>query len=163
MKISMAKKKTAAQLEREISASLARSTKGPRRFGGWYVPGVTPGTYSAHHEVEGSFPRTKFQARKATDPKRASLGPGPRTESEKQIHPEMFAVMDRDGKILGRSYSVKGAMALAPYDKSYAVVRGEYTSDGTNHGVGRGRMVAVREFTPNAGFRWHMEPYAGGL
>jgi hypothetical protein len=32
--------------------------------------------------------------------------------------------------ILGESPSVKGAMEKAPKDKSYALVRGEYTSDG---------------------------------
>jgi hypothetical protein len=78
------------------------------------------------------------------------------SESEKMIHPEMFAVMDRTGKILGRSYSVKGAMALAPHDKSYAIVRGEFTSEGTNWGVGRGRQVAVREFDSSGGFRWYV-------
>jgi hypothetical protein len=86
-----------------------------------------------------------------------------RSESEKAIHPEMFAVMDRDGKILGRSYSVKGAMAMAPDGKSYAIVRGEYTSDGTNWGVGGGRQVAVREFDPSGGFRWYVSDYGRAL
>lgn len=79
-----------------------------------------------------------------------------RSESEKAIHPEMFAVMDRAGKILGRSYTVKGAMAQAPEGKTYAIVRGEFTSEGTNWGVGRGRQVAVREADPSSGFRWHV-------
>lgn len=42
-------------------------------------------------------------------------------------------------------------MNLAPNDKSYALVRGEFTSDGTNHGGGGGRQVAVRESG-----RWHV-------
>jgi len=79
-----------------------------------------------------------------------------RSESEEQIHPEVFALKNRSGKILGTSRTIKGAMALAPDDKSYALVRGEYTSDGTNQGVGRGRQVAVREFDPSGGFRWYV-------
>lgn len=79
-----------------------------------------------------------------------------RSESEKQIHPEVFACKDRHGKILGTSRTVRGAMGYAPDDKSYALVRGEYTSDGSNHGVGGGRQVAVREFDPSGGFRWYV-------
>lgn len=94
------------------------------------------------------------------DPRRASLGPGPRSESERKIHPEMFAAMDRHGKILGTSRSVKGAMGYAPPDKTYVSVRGEFTSDGTSHGVGRGRVVATREFHPSGGFRWYVESYS---
>ena len=54
---------------------------------------------------------------------------------------ERFVVMDRSGKILGDSASVKGAMEKAPKDKSYAVVRGEYTSDG--------RYLETRRRTPD--------------
>jgi hypothetical protein len=69
---------------------------------------------------------------------------------------EKFAVMDRDLKILGESSTVKGAMEKAPKDKSYALVRGEYTSDGRYWGLGQGRQVAVREFHPSGGFRWYV-------
>lgn len=71
--------------------------------------------------------------------------PRTRTESEKQIHPEVFACKDRHGKILGTSRSVRGAMLHAPNDRSYAIVRGEFTSDGSNWGVGGGKQHAVRE------------------
>lgn len=69
---------------------------------------------------------------------------------------EKFAVMDRNLRVLGESRSVSGAMQKAPGDKSYALVRGEYTSDGRYWGLGRGRSMAVREFQPQSGFRWHV-------
>jgi len=69
---------------------------------------------------------------------------------------ERFVVMDRNLRILGESKSVQGAMQKAPNDKSYAIVRGEYTSDGRYWGLGGGRSLAVREFQPNSGFRWHV-------
>lgn len=69
---------------------------------------------------------------------------------------EKFTVKDRDGRILGESKTTKGAMAMAPKDKSYAIVHGEYTSDGRYWGLGGGRQMAVREFHPSAGFRWHV-------
>lgn len=69
---------------------------------------------------------------------------------------EAFTVKDRDGNVLGESKSAKGAMELAPKDKSYAIVRGAYTSDGRYWGPGSGRTMAVREFHPTGGFRWHV-------
>lgn len=67
---------------------------------------------------------------------------------------EMFVCMDRDLKEFGRAQSVQGAMDTAPPGNRYAIVRGEYTSDGTHWGLGRGRQVAVREMGPS-GFRWY--------
>jgi hypothetical protein len=32
----------------------------------------------------------------------------------------------------------------------------KYTSDGRYWGLGGGRSLAVREFQPQGGFRWHM-------
>lgn len=58
---------------------------------------------------------------------------------------ETFACLDRNGKILGTSTSVEGAMQKAPADKSYAIVCGEYTSNGAHWGTGKGRQMAVRE------------------
>lgn len=150
--------KSRTQLEGEIAEALARSTRGARRFGGWHVPGVRPGTYGAHFEAE-VFPKTRRAPARRPDPRRPSLGPGPRSLSERQIHPETFAVLDRSGKILGTSRSVKGAMARAPEGRTYATVRGEYTSDGTSWGVGRGRIVATREHRPEHGLRWYVESY----
>lgn len=49
-----------------------------------------------------------------------------------------------DSAVLGTSSSVQGAMASAP-SKGDLQVRGEYTSDGSHWGIGRGRLVAVRE------------------
>ncbi len=69
---------------------------------------------------------------------------------------EKFAVMDRHLKVIGQSSSVRGAMDQAPKDKSYAIVRGEYTSDGRYWGLGGGRQLAVREFAPEGGFRWYV-------
>lgn len=69
---------------------------------------------------------------------------------------EKFVVKNQRGDILGESASVKGAMEKAPKDKSYAVVRGEYTSDGRYWGLGFGRQVAVRQFHPSGGFRWRV-------
>lgn len=53
------------------------------------------------------------------------------------------------GTIIGewRSTSRDGAMSAADRDRRPSweiVVRGEYTSDGTRHDVGRGRVVAVK-------------------
>jgi hypothetical protein len=63
---------------------------------------------------------------------------------------ETFTCKDRNGKILGTSKSVEGAIQKAPTGSSYAIVRGEYTNDGSHHGPGgHGRQVAVRE-----GGRW---------
>jgi hypothetical protein len=69
---------------------------------------------------------------------------------------EMFACKDRSGKLLGVAMTTQGAMACAPKGNTYAIVRGEYTSDGSYHGVGRGRQTAVREFDPSGGFRWYV-------
>ena len=69
---------------------------------------------------------------------------------------EKFAVMNRDLKIIGESSTVKGAMEKAPKGESYALVRGEYTSDGRYWGLGQGRQMAVREFHPSGGFRWYV-------
>lgn len=69
---------------------------------------------------------------------------------------EKFAVKNQRGEILGESSTVKGAMEKAPKDKSYAIVRGEYTRDGRYWGLGAGRQVAVREFDKSGGFRWYV-------
>jgi len=69
---------------------------------------------------------------------------------------ELYACKDRNGTVLGVAKTVDGAMKHAPNDKTYAIVRGEYTSDGTRHAIGRGRQVAVREFDPSGGFRWYV-------
>ena len=58
---------------------------------------------------------------------------------------ETFACLDRNGKILGTSKTVAGAMAKAPKDRSYATVRGEYVSMGAKYEIGHGRRMAVRE------------------
>ena len=69
---------------------------------------------------------------------------------------EKFVVKNQRGDVLGESSTVKGAMAKAPADKSYAIVRGEYTSDGRYWGLGGGRQMAVREFDKSGGFRWYV-------
>ena len=53
--------------------------------------------------------------------------------------------MDRHGKVFGTSKTIKGAMEKAPEGKTYAIVKGEYTSDGHHWGPGRGREIATRE------------------
>lgn len=58
---------------------------------------------------------------------------------------ETFTCVDRNGKVLGTSKTVAGAMQKAPNDRSYASVRGEYVSSGTKFGLGHGRRMAVRE------------------
>jgi hypothetical protein len=57
---------------------------------------------------------------------------------------ETFAVRNRIGNIVGKSSTVRGAMQAAPA-KGDMTVRGEYTSDGTYWGIGKGRVVAQRE------------------
>jgi len=69
---------------------------------------------------------------------------------------ERFVVMNRNHDILGEGKTMQGAMDRAPKDKSYAVVRGEYTSDGTYWGLGHGRDMATRESRPSHGFRWYV-------
>lgn len=58
---------------------------------------------------------------------------------------ELFACKDRHGKLIGTSETIAGAMAKAPKDNSYAIVRGEFTSDGMHWPIGFGRQCAVRE------------------
>ena len=58
--------------------------------------------------------------------------------------------IDHNGNVLGkyRSCVIRQAMALvdARHPNCHAAsVRGEYTSDGTHHGLGNGRVVASRE------------------
>lgn len=118
-------KKTAAQLERELREYFGTPAKRGRRVA---------------HVGFGTFPKSKFTARVRTP-----TNPAGRTETEQLVHPEMFYCKDRHGKILGMSTTIRGAMAKAPYDKSYAVVRGEYTSDGSHWGPGKGRQLAIRE------------------
>ncbi len=124
----MPTKKTAAQLDREIGELLS-------------------GSRQIAHVGFGTFPSSRFK--------------NPAWEqhlAERQYHPtrahrrdpklpkgETFTCTDRNGKILGTSKTIAGAMEKAPAGSSYARVRGEYTSDGHHWGLGRGRQVAVRE------------------
>ena len=127
------------QLQTEIDSFFARQER--KRNLSSRASGLTRDVASrvSASRANGFFqplPSSKFQER--------SRATG-RTKTEEQVHPEMFACKNRHGKILGTSPNYRGAMGHATNDKSYAVVRGEYTSDGTNHGVGGGRIVAVRE------------------
>lgn len=132
--IAMPTKKTIAQLDREI----ATLVQGPRRIA---------------HVGFGTFPSSKFEnpawekylAGRQYHPTRAHRH-DPRLPAG-----ETFACLDRDGVVLGTSKTIAGAMRKAPAGSSYAKVRGEYTSDGKHHGLGRGRLVAVRE-----GRRWQV-------
>jgi hypothetical protein len=65
-----------------------------------------------------------------------------------RMHDEEFAVIDgHTGKIIGISKSIRGAMDSADRVKPAGAVRvrGAYTSDGSEWGLGCGRLVAVRE------------------
>jgi hypothetical protein len=121
--------KTSAQLDRDLRAFFAEQGRQPRRVA---------------HVGFGTMSQSKIPVRVKTRD-----NPAGRTSSERAIHPEMFACVDRNGKILGTSRTMQGAMAKAPNNSSYASVSGEWTSDGTHWGVGKGRRVAVRE-----GGRW---------
>lgn len=124
----MPSKKSAAQLNREIAESLSRG--GKLRFASTLYKGPS--------SLMSSKPA---KPRVSVDPKSfggSSHAVGP-------INNETFTCMDRNGKVLGTSSSVQGAMSKAPNDKSYALVRGEYVSTGDYFGPGRGRQMAVRE------------------
>lgn len=65
----------------------------------------------------------------------------------RRIGNERFATKPMFGDsvtVLNTSSSVQGAIASAPL-RGNLEVRGEYTSDGSHWGIGRGRLVAVRE------------------
>ncbi len=125
--------KTAAQLDREVAEILSGKRRivrtGFGTFSHSHIP--TPPRWAAYLKSQQYKPGRAERA----DP---TLPKG-----------ETFACIDRDGKILGTSKSVEGAMAKAPAGSSYALVRGEYVSTGHHYGVGRGRQMAVRE-----GGRW---------
>lgn len=123
--------KTAAQLNREIAAYFASEQGGGGRMGG---------KRHVAHVGFGTMSKSKIPVRVKTRD-----NPAARTADERAIHPESFAALDRHGKILGTSHTMRGAMAKAADDKSYVDVRGEWTSDGTHWSVGKGRRVAVRE------------------
>jgi hypothetical protein len=61
----------------------------------------------------------------------------------RRVANEQFAALQR-GAIVSTSSTVQGAIASAP-PSGGVIVRGEYTSDGTHWGLGRGRLVASRE------------------
>jgi hypothetical protein len=61
----------------------------------------------------------------------------------RRVANEQFAAVQR-GAVVSTSSTVQGAMASAP-PSGGVVVRGEYTSDGTHWGLGKGRLVASRE------------------
>lgn len=71
---------------------------------------------------------------------------------------ETYTAVDRHGNVVATSPSVAGAMQHADtmMRTGYVSVSGEYTSDGHHWGKGRGRVVAVREFRPEHGFRWYV-------
>ncbi len=135
--------KTRAQLDAEIRAftEQGRHVSG-QGYNGNRIAKVGFGTYAqsplAMPPAEGYRPRRQDRRDPAL----------PKNET--------FAAMDRSGKILGTSRSVKGAMEHAPNDKTYATVRGEFTSDGTHWSVGHGRVMATREFDTSGGFRWYV-------
>src|SRR6185503_7282506 len=56
----------------------------------------------------------------------------------RRVADEKFATLRRN-ELVSTSSSVQGAMASAPA-RGDVVVRGEYTSDGTHWGLGRGRL-----------------------
>lgn len=162
-------KKTPTQLDRDIAEVLGSSSS----FAGitskrpWPPPGVTYGSqwpkdrrYMLVDDKTGKdmrrahdFEVDQIQASrygiKALDLRGGVYSVRLRDLDEK------FVVKDRNGQVLGESTSAKGAMAMAPKDKSYAIVRGEYTSDGRYWGLGGGRQLAVREFHPTGGLRWY--------
>jgi len=61
----------------------------------------------------------------------------------RRVGNEQFAAVQR-GAVMSTSSTVQGAMASA-HPAGGVIVRGEYTSDGTHWGLGRGRLVASRE------------------
>lgn len=60
---------------------------------------------------------------------------------------ETYAALDRHGNVVATSKTIQGAMSHADtmMRTGALTVRGEYTSDGTLWGLGRGRVVASRE------------------
>ena len=72
------------------------------------------------------------------------------------------SAVDHRGAVKGvvRSPTVTGAMALAdskfPNRETSITVSGNFTSDGTYWGEGRGRVMAMRDFG-----KWRVESYRG--
>jgi hypothetical protein len=77
-----------------------------------------------------------------TEPRRNAAGEPSHIAVLRRVANEQFASMQR-GAVVSTSSSIQGAMASAP-PKGDVAIRGEYTSDGTHWGVGRGRLVASR-------------------
>lgn len=162
-------KKTSAQLDREIADALGPSSPyvGITSKRPWPPPGTTYGSqwpkdrrYMLVDDKTGKDMRRAhdFEVDQIHASRHGVVGlplRGGTYSVRLRDLDEKFAVKDRHGQILGESTSVKGAMAKAPKDKSYAIVRGEYTSDGRYWGLGGGRQLAVRESHPTGGFRWY--------
>lgn len=79
----------------------------------------------------------------ASDPPRNAAGEPAHVAIFRRVADEKFATLRRN-ELVSTSTSVQGAIASAPA-RGDVVVRGEYTSDGTHWGLGRGRLVAQRE------------------
>lgn len=78
----------------------------------------------------------------ADSPRNAAIVPS-HVAVLRRVAEELFATLHR-GSVVNTSSSVQGAIASAPA-RGDLLVRGEYTSDGTHWGLGRGRLVAQRE------------------
>jgi hypothetical protein len=79
----------------------------------------------------------------ANESPRNAAGEPPHVAIFRRVADEKFATLCRN-ELVSTSTSVQGAIASAPA-RGDVVVRGEYTSDGTHWGLGRGRLVAQRE------------------
>ena len=77
------------------------------------------------------------------EPRRNAAGEPSHIAILRRVADEEFAALQR-AVVVSTSSSIKGAMSSAPTTGD-VVVRGEYTSDGTHWGLGRGRVVAQRE------------------
>jgi hypothetical protein len=149
-------KKSPAQLDREIKEALRSPPSGltygkqwpkDRRF--MLVNDATGEDMRRAHDFEVDEIQRSRHGVKALELRGGTYSVRLRDMDEK------FAVLDRNAKVIGEATTVKGAMAKAPKDQSYAIVRGEYTSDGRYWGLGHGRQLAVREFHPSGGMRWY--------
>ncbi len=135
------RRKSAAELEREIAAYLASTAAYPgRRF-----------ILVNHKTGEDMRPAHDFEVAQIQATRYGTLAlelAGGTFMVRLRDANEKFAVR-RGTTVVSTNASVRGAVANAPASGDIEVC-GEYTSDGRHWGIGKGRVVAWREHG-----RWH--------
>ena len=152
------RKKTPAQMDREIAELLAASSAGRYMLGdtatgkdmreahAFEVEQLQRNGGTGTLELGGGWNklvrayRVKLRLLNVHQPTRAQ-------RHDPKLPAQTYAAVDRHGNVVATSSSVAGAMRHADtmLRTGALSVRGEYTSDGTHWGLGKGRRAAVRE------------------